>query len=132
MVGMPYKPDIKKAKELNRDKDVDIILDKYKKFYKSTIPNPLNESSVELKNRESEHGNATAAINERYHYHHSLKRGENTINTHLCRLLLRFIVKCKKNKVRYTNREFAKEFVLYIYNIETFLYIYIPMSYILM
>ena len=42
--------------------------------------------------RESEHGNATPAKEDRYHYHHDLKAGENTLGANLIRVFMRSVV----------------------------------------
>ncbi|TVQ98874.1 MAG: ADP-ribosylglycohydrolase family protein [Spirochaetaceae bacterium] len=84
MVGMSYRPDLDTAKQLQRPYD---ILHDHVRFYDTTYA-PLG---IKLSERESEHGNAVAAEKERYHYHHGLTAGDNTVAAHLVRVLLRTV-----------------------------------------
>ncbi|MEW7007617.1 ADP-ribosylglycohydrolase family protein [Lentilitoribacter sp. EG35] len=86
MVGMSYLPDIEKANMLGRPYD---ILHEHSRFYKTSWA----ELEIKRTEREGEHGNAVAAEDERYHYHHGLGQGDNTLNAHLARVLLRSINK---------------------------------------
>lgn len=110
MIGMTYNPNIETAASLNRN--IDIILEKDKRFYDTTLPSNNNDK-IELVTRESEHGNAVAAQHERYHYHDGLKAGENTLNAHLCRVLLRNIV---KDNGKYRDRSFVDDLINYMNN----------------
>lgn len=85
MVGMAYHPDIETADRLGRPYD---ILHEHARFYHTSY-STLGIRSTE---REGEHGNATPALEERYHYHHGLTAGENTLGAHLVRVLLRAVI----------------------------------------
>jgi ADP-ribosylglycohydrolase len=85
MVGMSYNPDVATAQSLGRPYD---ILHDHARFYDASY-SPLD---ISLADRESEHGNAVAATDERYHYHHGLRSGENTLAAHLVRVLMRTVV----------------------------------------
>jgi len=85
MVGMTYHPDTDTAIRLGRPYD---ILHEHARFY-NTSYTALNIRSTE---REGEHGNATPALEERYHYHHGLAAGENTLGAHLVRDLMRAVI----------------------------------------
>ncbi|MEM7271011.1 MAG: ADP-ribosylglycohydrolase family protein [Pseudomonadota bacterium] len=85
MVGMGYHPDLESAGSLGRPYD---ILHDHVRFYRTS----WSDLAIERNARESEHGNAVAAEDERYHYHHGLKRGENTLNAHLARVLMRSVI----------------------------------------
>ena len=84
MVGMGYHPDIDSARALGRPHD---ILHDHVRFYATSWA----DLSIDRSARESEHGNAVAAAEERYHYHHGLKAGDNTLNAHLARVLIRSV-----------------------------------------
>lgn len=86
MVGMTYMPDLDAARQYGRPFD---ILHDHARFYQTSF------STLEFTSdaRESEHGNATTKPHERYHYHHGLGRGENTLNAHLARVLMRCVIK---------------------------------------
>lgn len=86
MVGMSYLPDIENANALGRPFD---ILHEHNRFYKTSWA----ELEIKRTEREGEHGNAVAAADERYHYHHGLEQGDNTLNAHLARVLLRSVNK---------------------------------------
>lgn len=85
MVGMSYNPDVETAQRLGRPYD---ILHDHARFYDASF-SPLD---IDLGERESEHGNAVAAEDQRYHYHHGLGAGDNTLAAHLVRVLMRSIV----------------------------------------
>ncbi len=85
MVGMSYNPDVETAERLGRPYD---ILHDHARFYDASF-SPLD---IDLGERESEHGNAVAAEDQRYHYHHGLGAGDNTLAAHLVRVLMRSIV----------------------------------------
>ena len=82
MVGMSYRPDTDRARELGRPYD---ILHEHVRFYDASY-SPLE---IDRGEREGQHGNAVPSIDERYHYHHGLQAGENTLGAHLVRVLLR-------------------------------------------
>lgn len=86
MVGMSYKPDVEKAKSLNRPYD---ILQGHSRFYQTS----WEDFKIERNDREGEHGNKVAAADERFHYHHGLAAGDNTLNAHLTRVLIRSVNK---------------------------------------
>ena len=86
MVGMGYHPDVSAAGQLNRPYD---ILHEHARFYHTSYGS-LKIKSTE---RESEHGNPVPQISDRYHYHHGLKAGDNTLGAHLVRVLMRSVGK---------------------------------------
>ncbi len=86
MVGMGYHPDVANADRLGRAYD---ILHEHARFY-NTSYSTLEIQSTE---REDAHGNPVPELDVRYHYHHGLKAGENTLAAHLVRLLMRSVVK---------------------------------------
>ena len=86
MVGMGYHPDLATAKALGRPFD---IVHEHVRFYQTS----WSELEIARTARDSEHGNAVPAAEERYHYHHGLKAGENTLNAHLARVLMRSVIK---------------------------------------
>ncbi|MHC4958055.1 MAG: ADP-ribosylglycohydrolase family protein [Planctomycetota bacterium] len=100
MVGMAYRPDVDKAQRLARPFD---ILHEHVRFYNTNY----STLAIATGERESEHGNATPALEERYHYHHGLKAGENTLGAHLVRVLMRSVVR----RGRYEPRAFVDDFV---------------------
>ncbi|MEO0999447.1 MAG: ADP-ribosylglycohydrolase family protein [Pseudomonadota bacterium] len=85
MLGMTYQPDLEGAARLSRPYD---ILHENARFYRTNYAT----FEFDLSAREGEHGNATAAAPERYHYHHGLKAGEMTVNAQLVRVLMRSVV----------------------------------------
>ena len=100
MVGMGYHPDVETADRLGRPYD---ILHEHVRFY-STSYNTLEFDRTE---RETEHGNPTPSLNERYHYHHGLKAGENTLGAHLVRVLMRSVIAAG----RYDQPAFIEAFI---------------------
>ena len=100
MVGMAYRPEVKRAKELGRPYD---ILHQHVRFYQTSY----SELAIDRTEREGEHGNAVASAQERYHYHHGLKAGDNTLGAKLVRLLLRSIVRAEG----YSEKRFLSDFV---------------------
>ncbi len=103
MVGMGYHPDVETAKQLGRPYD---ILHQHARFYDTSF------SNLEIKTgeRESEHGNATPSLEDRYHYHHGLAAGENTTAAQLVRVLLRSVAK----EGRYDEDAFLRDFVTFM------------------
>lgn len=85
MVGMKYDADVESAQRLGRRYD---ILHEHVRFYDASY-SPLE---MRLADRESEHGNAVAAPDERFHYHHGLAAGDNTLAAHLVRVLMRSVI----------------------------------------
>ncbi len=86
MVGMAYRPDVEKAHALDRAFD---ILHEHARFYNTTYTDRANHRAIDLSEREGAHGNAVAKAEDRYHYHHGLKAGENTVAAHVARVLIR-------------------------------------------
>ena len=84
MVGMGYNPNIAKAADHGRAYD---ILHDHARFYQTS----WSEPSIRRTTREGEHGNAVAEESQRIHYHHGLSAGENTLNAHLARVLIRSV-----------------------------------------
>lgn len=103
MVGMPYHPDIETAERLRRPWD---ILHEHVRFYDTDYAQP----PVERSERETRHGNAVPPLQERYHYHHGLEAGENTLGAHLVRLVMRSVIRCG----RYDQQCFLDDFVNYL------------------
>jgi len=85
MVGMTYEPDAENATRLGRPYD---ILHEHARFYKTSY------STLQIRNteQETEHGNPTPQLEDRFHYHHGLKAGENTLGAHLVRVLMRTVI----------------------------------------
>ena len=81
MTGRPYKPDVASARQLGRPFD---ILHDHARFYTTTY----TTFTIDRSDREGETGNAVPSLDERYHYHHGLKAGENTVGAHLARVLI--------------------------------------------
>jgi len=100
MVGMAYTPDLETAKRLGRHYD---ILHEHARFYRTNYT-PLHIRSSE---RESAHGNAVPQLEDRFHYHHGLKAGENTLAAQLVRVLMRSVIRCG----RYDPGEFIQDFI---------------------
>ncbi|MBC2600312.1 ADP-ribosylglycohydrolase family protein [Puniceicoccus vermicola] len=103
MVGMEYQPDVEQAQRCGRDYD---ILGRHSRFYKTTY----SELKIETGHRESQHGNASPKEEERYHYHHGLKAGQNTLGAHLARVLLRSVAE----EGRYCEAAFLEAFIHYM------------------
>lgn len=103
MVGMPYRPDVEKARSLGRPFD---ILHEHARFYRTSY----GDCTVESGAASSVHGNQVPRQEERYHYHHGLQAGENTLGAHLVRVLLRSVVRCG----RYEPQGFLDDFVAYL------------------
>lgn len=87
MLGRPYKPDVATAKRLGRPFD---ILHEHARYYTTSY----SEFGIVRGDTDGETGNAIAASDERYHYHHGLAAGENTVAAQLVRVLLRSVIAC--------------------------------------
>lgn len=103
MVGNGYHPDIQTAISLGRPYD---ILHKHIRFYDTTY----NNLHIKISQRSGEHANPMPELNERYHYHHGLKAGENTLGAHLVRVLMRSVIK----NGGYDQDLFLKEFITHL------------------
>lgn len=103
MVGMSYHPNIAKSKELGRPFD---IVHKHIRFYDTNF----NDLDIKLSVHDGEHKNAMPDKNERYHYHHGLKAGENTLGANLIRVLMRSIIK----EGKYSQEVFIEDFISYL------------------
>lgn len=97
LVGGSYKPDVETAKKLGRKFD---ILHDHAKFYNTSYTD-FDASGFEKDEK------GMIAEKDRYHYHHGLKAGENTLNAHLVRLLMRHVV----SNGKYNQAKFLREFV---------------------
>ena len=86
LVGARYQPDTASAGALGRPYD---ILQEHARFYRTSY----SEFGFATDAREVSHGNATARTPERYHYHHGLRAGENTLGADLIRVLMRSVSK---------------------------------------
>jgi ADP-ribosyl-[dinitrogen reductase] hydrolase len=70
----------------------------------------------EIEARRDDHGNYVGATaDERVHYHQSLKKGMNTVNVCIARLLMRYLAKTNKDQQDYYNPDdFLEEFKTYM------------------
>lgn len=100
MVGMTYHPDVETANRLGRNYD---ILHGHARFYDT----PYSSPAFQRLERESEHGNRVPGLEDRFHYHHGLAAGENTLAAHLVRVLLRSVIRVG----RYDPQDFLDGFV---------------------
>ena len=103
MVGINYHPNIAKAKELGRPFD---IVHKHIRFYDTNY----NNLDIKLSVHDGEHKNAMPNKDERYHYHHDLKAGENTLGANLIRVLMRSVIK----EGKYKQEVFIEDFISYM------------------
>ncbi len=103
MVGMSYPPNIEKAKELGRPFD---IVHKHLRFYDTNY----NDLDIKLSVHDGEHKNAMPDKSERYHYHHGLKAGENTLGANLIRVLMRSVIK----EGKYKQEVFIEDFITHL------------------
>lgn len=103
MVGNTYFPDIQSANKLGRPYD---ILHKHSKFYNTSYSHLDISTTV----HDGEHANLMPDIKQRYHYHHGLKAGENTLGANLVRVLMRSVIKNKG----YEQKSFLDDFVAYM------------------
>ena len=103
MVGNNYHPNITKAKELGRPFD---IAHEHIRFYNTNY----NDFDIKLAVHAGEHKNAMPEKDERYHYHHGLKAGENTVGANLIRVLMRSIIK----EGKYNQEVFIEDFIGYL------------------
>ena len=69
MVGMRYHPNVQNATNLKRPYN---ITGKHTRFYDTNF----SELMITQDQRDSEHGNAKPNLENRFHYHHGLKKGE--------------------------------------------------------
>ncbi len=118
MVGNTYFPNVQMAKQLNRPFD---ILHKHIQFYNTSY----NDLDINLKVHEGEHKNPMPLLDERYHYHHGLEAGENTLGANLVRVLIRSVIK----NGEYNQDLFLDDFITYMTTIgqnrDAYLEIYI-------
>ncbi len=103
MVGNNYHPNITKSKELGRPFD---IAHEHIRFYDTNY----NDFNIALSVHAGEHKNAMPQKDERYHYHHGLKAGENTVGANLMRVLIRSVIK----EGKYNQERFIEDFVSYL------------------
>ena len=103
MVGMGYHPNVERAGQLGRPYD---ILHEHARFYDTSY----SDLEIATGERESEHGNSTPALEDRYHYHHGLGRGENTTAAQLVRVLMRSVI----DRGRYDETAFLDAFVAFM------------------
>lgn len=100
MAGMPYRPEVATARRLGRPYD---ILHEHARFYETSYA----KRAVASDGGSSVHGNPVPRLQERYHYHHGLRAGENTLGAHLVRVLLRSVVR----RGRYDAQAFLEDFI---------------------
>ena len=103
MVGNGYHPDVSKANELGRPYE---ILHDHIRFYNTSY----NHLAIQTAERAGEHANAMPVLNDRYHYHHGLKAGENTLAANLVRVLMRSVIA----KGDYDQDAFLQDFITYM------------------
>ena len=103
MVGNPYFPDVESANKLGRKYD---ILHEHIRFYDTSYSNLSMHADI----NSGEHGNLMPELDERYHYHHGLKAGENTLGANLVRVLMQSIIKNKG----YNQKSFLDDFIEYM------------------
>lgn len=103
MAGSSYYPDVLKAKELGRPYD---ILHDHIRFYNTSF----SRFSIQTTEHAGEHANAMPTLNERFHYHHGLKAGENTLAANLVRVLIRSVIA----QGDYDQDAFLKDFIAYL------------------
>lgn len=103
MLGMGYHPDVKKAGSKGRAYD---ILHHNARFYRTSY----SDFGFALGERDGEHGNATAALDERMHYHHGLEAGDSTLGAGLLRVLMRSVI----DRGGYSQHGFLEDFVRYM------------------
>ncbi|ERS81027.1 hypothetical protein Q672_06860 [Marinobacter sp. EVN1] len=103
MLGMTYQPDVAKAESLGRPYD---ILHQNARFYRTSY----TQFGFSLDEQDEEHGNATAALDERMHYHHGLKAGESTLGASLVRVLMRSVIA----RDGYSQDGFLDDFIHYM------------------
>ena len=103
MVGMAYHPDVETAKRHGRAFD---ILHEHARFYHTSY------SKLEIRSteREKAHGNPVPGLADRYHYHHGLKAGENTLAAHVVRVLMRSVI----HGGRYDPNAFIEDFIAHM------------------
>lgn len=100
MIGMSYHPDVTTADTLGRPYD---ILHEHAGFYNTSY----SKMQISLADTEGSHGNSVAVKDQRYHYHHGLDAGANTLGAHLVRVLLRQVVESG----RYDPQTFIQGFI---------------------
>jgi len=103
MVGMTYHPDVEAAQRQGRAFD---ILHAHARFYHTSYSR-LDIKSTE---REKAHGNPVPGLEDRYHYHHGLEAGENTLAAQLVRVLMRTVI----DSGRYDPDSFIEAFIAYM------------------
>lgn len=103
MVGAGYYPDIELAKKHQRPYE---ILHEHAHFYNTSY----GETEIPLEEQEQEHGHHVPPKTNRYHYHHGLRAGENTLGANLTHLLLQTV----NQSDRYIPERFLEEFVHYM------------------
>ncbi len=99
MVGMEYFPNTHTERPFD-------ITGRHSRFYSTNY----SEMKINLASHETEHGNTVPELNERYHYHHGLKAGENTLGAHLVRVLMRSVV----HNEEYSDTAFINDFIKYM------------------
>lgn len=100
MVGMGYHPDVETANRLGRPYD---ILHAHARFYDTSY----SDLAIPSSEREGEHGNRVPRLVDRFHYHHGLVAGENTLGAHLVRILMRSVIRIG----HYDPQDFLEGFV---------------------
>jgi ADP-ribosyl-[dinitrogen reductase] hydrolase len=92
MAGVAYRPDVEAARRHGRRHD---ILHQHARFYDTGF----SDAAIEPADTEN-----------RFHYHHGLKAGENTLGANLVRVLLRSVIR----EGRYDPDAFLADFVSFM------------------
>ncbi len=100
MFKMAYDPDVETATRLGRPYD---ILHRHAHFFESNYEPP----GLPPSGRKCKDGRFLPDQEVRYHYHHGLKKGENTQNAHLVRVLMRSVIRDS----RYDPENFLQDFI---------------------
>jgi len=103
MFKMAYEPDTATAADLGRPFD---ILHQHARFFRSNYAPPGLPAGC----RKSQNGLFVPTAEERFHYHHGLRKGNNTLNAHLVRVLMRSVLR----KGDYDPEAFLDDFVAHM------------------
>jgi ADP-ribosyl-[dinitrogen reductase] hydrolase len=98
---------------------IDIMHDKARFYEGNTLAQHAQAKQLkqeEIQARTDDHGNYVGATeDERVHYHASLKRGQNTVNACVARLLIRYLGETNQNQGDYYDPdEFLERFKTYM------------------
>jgi ADP-ribosylglycohydrolase len=106
------------VKGMSYEGSIDIMHDKARFYDGNTLAQHTQEKlkQEEIQARTDDHGNFVGATeDERVHYHASLKKGQNTVNACVARLLIRYIGEKNQNQGDcYDPDEFLERFKTYM------------------